>query len=130
MDNQRLSAITRNIDPLAIVGIFFYSLAKDLFGFHLSEETLLWFAASAAVIRISVVRAFERWQQQQREAEYRKLVAEQRSALQKSLATCIALQQTAGISETSNHNADCENSQVGESPSSACEDSTSGRAAG
>ncbi len=114
MDNDRLSAITRNIDPLAIVGIFFYYFTRDLFGFHLSEETLLWFAAAGASIRITISKTIDRWQaerverqRQAERAELRRLIAQHEEVLKKSVETCLALN-----GQTNNGTTDSDDSQV------------------
>lgn len=66
---DQMEVIQRSFDPLAIVMIFLYKFAHDALGVpELSSDTLLWFAASAAAIRLFLSQILRGWGDARRNA--------------------------------------------------------------
>jgi len=80
---DQMEVIQRSFDPLAIVMIFLYKFAHDAFGVpELSSDTLLWFAASAAAIRLALAQMLRGWGDARRSAMQLEILhAQERVAL-------------------------------------------------
>lgn len=72
---DKIEAIYKNMDPLALVGVCIYKIVHDLTGFSLSEDTLLWFAAAATAIRTWITKVYsERIERRRREEDHRRFL--------------------------------------------------------
>ena len=59
-DPARYESIKNAMDPLAIVGLFLYSMSNDIWKIEFSNDTILWFVAAASAVRSWISRWIER----------------------------------------------------------------------